>query len=236
MPTAPITTEIIQPKDAVLSAAAKAITVHISAIESRLETLYQDILPAQLKIGLHCLRAHQVFCIPDAGKRGQGRKPNNQVHVDVISPQGFEGWLATNHSKLKKPTAYRWMTALKGLGLSESATEDEVDEAIRQNQRIGPVTLKGLCAAAVDAIAPPALPAPNLQQTEFEFLKDGLKAFRQEAEQIIALKTQLEANPDMYRAACARAYQILHELTGTNWKPSDEPDDLASVDPDAINL
>jgi hypothetical protein len=50
------------------------------------------------------------------------------------------------------------------------------------------------------------------------------------------MKDKLKENPDFHRAATARLYAALVELTGTNWAPSDEPDDLANVDPDAISI
>ena len=220
----------------ILADAKTALTQLRSKLIQQEEVFLNNSLPDRIKIGLHCLKAHMVFTIKDTGKRGQGRKPNNQVTADVISPQGFEGWLATECPWLKKPTAYKYMTALKGLALNESSTDEEVEEAVRQHLRIGPVTIAGLCAAAVDAVTPRTTPAARIEQSEFEFLKDGLKAFRQEAEQILALKPQLLENPEMHRAACARAYDILFQLTGTNWSPSDEPDELAHVNPDAISL
>ena len=50
------------------------------------------------------------------------------------------------------------------------------------------------------------------------------------------MKDQLKQNPDFHRAATARLYSALVELSGTNWQPSDEPDELASVNPDAITI
>lgn len=191
-------------------------------------------LPNCLKIGLHCLKAYLVFCISDPKKRG-AMKGKKLVTRDGLDPQSFEGWLATDVPWLKKATAYKYMTALKGLGLGELSTEDDVDEALAEHLRVGPVTLKLLCDQSLDQVTPPADPPP-LQQSEFEFIRDGLAAFRVEGEAIIALKPQLLANPDMHRAACARAYLILQELTGTNWAPSDQPDPLATVNPDALTL
>lgn len=214
---------------------------HLAAITSKIAGFEDTILADRLKVGLYALKAHMLFTITDKAKQGQGRKSKTIASAaDAISPQGFEGWLASNyhpvHHPLKKGTAYAWMTALKGLGLNESATEEEVEEAVRENQRIGPVSIKSLCNAAVEAIAPPAAPPAHPQQSEFEFLRDGLSAFRQQSDALLALKAELHKHPDMERVASARIYSLLVEITGSHWKPSDEPDDLASVNPDAIEL
>ncbi|MEI6656112.1 MAG: hypothetical protein WCP45_15210 [Verrucomicrobiota bacterium] len=199
------------------------------------EKFLEKTLGPRLQIGLAALRAYMVFVIPDKAKRGQGRKSNNQVTRDVILSQGFEGWLEAECPWLKKPTAYKYMTALKGLGLDHTAAEREVAASLKRLLRKGPVSLKALCDAAVEAVAPKADP-PRLEQSEFEFLRDSLAAYREQSEAVLALKSQLEASPDMYKAACARAYATLSALTGTDWKPSDEPDALASVNPDSISL
>lgn len=221
---------------AILADAKSALDQLRSKLVSQEEAFFQQSLPDRVKMGLHCLKAHVIFNIADPGNRGQGRKPKNHVTADVITPQGFEGWLAAECPWLKKPTAYKYMTALKGLGLNESATEEEVDEALRQNQRIGPVSIKSLCNAAVEAIAPPAEPPARIEQSEFEFLRDGLSAFRQQSDALLALKAELHKHPDMERVASARIYSLLVEITGCHWKPSDEPDALADVNPDAIEL
>ena len=224
------------PPAAVLATAKTALESLRGAIITQEDAFHTATLPNRLKMGLHCLKAYVIFTLKNPDKRGQGRKQKNQLTRELISPQGFKGWLESECSWLKEPTAYKYMTALKGLGLSESATEEDVDDAVRQTLRVGPTSLKALCDAAVDAVAPPAPVPPNIQQSEFDFLCSGLKDFREEAERIIALKGQLQTNPEMLRVACARAYSILFELTGTNWAPCDEPDELASVDPDSITL
>jgi len=234
------TTIIPSGSQLILGAASKAIASRITAIEARLEALQQDILPDQLKIGLHALKAHYVFAHnPGKGGNKTGKNQHSKagtVHVDGSS-QGFEGWLAANHPKLKKPTAYRWMTALKGLGLNESATDKDVDAALHKLAKQLPApSLKSLCAAALDAIGPPAEEPKKIEQAEFDFLRQNLSAFRQESENLSMLKDKLAAYPDFQRAATARVYGLLFDLTGTHWAPSDEPDALANVDPDSFTL
>ena len=217
-----------------------AITDHLQTIVSKIAGFEDSILADRLKVGLYALKAHMLFSIKPDKRQGVGGRGKTASAADAVSTPGFEGWLASNyhpvHHPLKKGTAYAWMTALKGLGLNESATEEEVEDALRQNQRIGPVSIKSLCNAAVEALLPPAEPPARSQQSEFDFLRDGLSAFRQQSDALLALKAELHKHPDMERVASARIYSLLVEITGTHWKPTDEPDDLASVNPDAIEL
>lgn len=207
------------------------------------EAFLQAVLPTRLKMGLHCLKAHALFALEDPAKRGQGRKTKTITStVDVISPQGFEGWLATEIPWLKKPTAYRWMTAVKGLRLDEKAAEADVEPALQAlrdthaEALLAPVSLKSLCDAATENIGPPVPPPPAPEQQEFNFLRDELSRYREFTDTLLNLKSQLEANPDFHRAASSRAYHVLHELTGKHWKPSDEADELADIDPDTITV
>lgn len=238
-PVKTVTTEVIPPRKAVLTDAAKALEKLRSVIIKHEDTFHAQTLGPRLQIGLQCLKAHQTFVIPEAGKRnksGKNQHSKGQVTRDVASPEGFEGWLAAEAQWLKKPTAYKYMTAVRGLGLDHSATEKQVAAALKLRLRKGPVTIASLCAAALEAIAPPPEPPPHIEQSEFDFLRQGLSTFRQETEHLLAMKEQLDTHPDFHRAASARLYSALVALTGTNWKPSDEPDDLANVDPDAITI
>ncbi len=230
-----------------LAAAGEALAAHLLSITSQIESFEDTLLADRLKSGLHALKAHCFFCIKDPAKQGQGRKPKTIAPtVGAISPQGFEGWLAARFHPTKHPlksaTAYRWMTALKGLGLDEHATDAQVDAQL-QVIRLGnitaqlpPPTLKSLIAAATETLGPPPEPPARITQTEFEFLREGLTAFREAGEAILLLKPQLHENPDMQRVATARVYGLLYELTGTHWTPSTDPDPLAHIDPDTIEI
>ncbi len=225
---------------AVLAASRSALEKHREIIIGHEDKFAAISLGPRLQMGLAALQAYQVFLIPEPGKKNKAGKnqhsKSGHVTRDMASPQGFEGWIDSECPWFKRVTAYKYMTAVRGLGLDHRATEKQVAGALKLRLRKGPVTLKSLCDAAVEALGPPAPPEKTLQQTEFQFLVDGLKDFREEAERILALKDQLMANPEMHKVACARAYDILTQLTGTNWTPSDEPDELASIDPDSITL
>jgi len=231
----PITTEVIPAPKAILQDACKALEKLRQIVCKHEETFHAATLGPRLQIGLQCLKAHHLFTIKDPKKSG-AMKGKKAVTRDGLPTEGFEGWLATEAQWLKKPTAYKYMTAVRGLGLDHTATEKQVAAALKLLIRKGPVTITSLCAAAIEAIGPPAPEPPKIEQQEFDFLKQACSAFRQESEALLALKDQLAAYPDFHRAATARIYGLLHDLTGTHWKPSDDPDDLASIDPDAITI
>ena len=79
------------------------------------EVFLATTLADRLKIGLRCYQAHLVF----AHNPGKGGKPSRR---DGSAPESFEGWLADETPWLKKPTAYKYMTAFRGLSLDERAT------------------------------------------------------------------------------------------------------------------
>lgn len=230
-----ITTKVVPRGEAVLADASKALEKLRAVVVKHQDTFAAQTLGPRLQIGLQCLKAHQVFTIPDPAKRGQGRK-KNQLTRELISPGGFKGWLSTEAQWLKEPSAYKYMTAVRGLGLDHDATEKQVAAALKLQLRKGPVTIAGLCNAALEAIGPPAPKPAKIEQQEFEFLKQACSSLRVEVDSLVSLKSQLDAYPDFKRVATARLYAALHDLTGTHWTPSDEPDALASVDPDAISL
>jgi hypothetical protein len=230
-----VTVDVVTPKEAVLTDAAKALAKHRDIILKQEQVFFAATIGSRLQIGLHCLKAHTAFAIQDQAKRGAMKGKKSSSRRDELSTGGFEGWLAAECQWLKKPTAYKYMTAVRGLGLDHDSTEKQVAAALKLKLRKGPVTIKSLCLLALDTFGPDAPPDSD-SQTEFAFLKNNLSHFREEVENLCNMKEKLHAYPDFHRAATARLYSALYELTGTHWAPSDEPDSLALVDPDAIKI
>lgn len=199
------------------------------------------ILPIRVKMGLHCLKAHMIFAVQDASKRGAMKGKKSSSTVDEL-PQGFEGWLLTEAPFIKKGSAYGYMTALKGLSLDETATEEDVDAALAtlmqrlEKDGLPAPSLKFLKDAATEGIAPPPPEPTAPAQLSFNFLKDELTKYREFSDGLLRIKSDLEKNPDFFKAAKSRAYHILQELTGTHWQPSDTADELADIDPDTISV
>jgi hypothetical protein len=228
----PVSVTVVPASAVVLASAVKSMEKLREALGKQEDAFWAATLGARLQIGLQCLKAYHVFVI----NQGKGGRPKKTVTRDGLPEGGFEGWLVSDASWLKKPTAYKYMTAVRGLGCDHDSTEKQVAAALKFLLRKGPVTLKSLCDAALEAVGPPPAPPEKLQQSEFDFLRDGLSAFRTQADALLALKADLHKHPDMERVASARIYSLLVEITGSHWKPSDEPDDLANVNPDAIEL
>lgn len=229
------------PRTSVLLEARKSLEKNRAILTAQITEFERQTLPYKLCLGLHCLKAYMVFVIPEPGARNaSGKNQHSQrghVTRDTASPpEGFEGWAEREIPWLKRPVAYKYMNALKGLGLDHQADEEAVFEAIRQNLRIGPCTLKMLCDAAAELVRP-QLPAPKPEhQLEFDFLKENLHEFAVQSGNILAIADRLKTIPAMHKAACARVYGMLRDLTGTDWQPSDTPDSLCEIDPDTIDL
>lgn len=232
-------TPALPDKSKILATTKAGLERHRDVIIKLEENFASASLGSRLQIGLFCLKAHAVFTITDAAAKGQGRKKRNQVTRDVISPLGFEGWLAAECPWLKKPTAYKYMTAVRGLGIDHTGTEKQVAFALKKLLKAGPVSLKSLCDSAVETFklgGGSDTEEQGEQQQEFDFLTNKLATYREQSESLLTIKDQLAKMPALHKVACARAYATLSALTGTNWQPSDEADELGKIDPDAISI
>jgi len=220
-----------------LLAAKKSLDVYRGIIALHETQFLAITLEPRVKMGLHFLRAHTVFAIPESANSRGGRKPNNRLTRESVSETGgFSGWLKREVPWIKEATAYKYMNALKGLALDHTASEEDVAEALAQHRRVGPLNLKILRDMAAELVAPQLPPPTPDHQLEFEFLRGEMHEFAVQAKNILALADQLKAIPQMHQAACARAYGMLRDLTGTDWAPSDIPDHLCEIDPDTIDL
>ena len=227
----------LTPRTEILVAARKALEKNRQLLTVTIIEAERLMLPYKLCLGLHCLKAYMVFVFPEDQNSRGGRKSNNRVTRDTVSsPEGFEGWAAREIPWLKRPVAYKYINAIKGLGLDENATEDDVHEALSNQLAIGPCTLKMLCDAAAELVRPQLPPPTPDHQLEFNFLRENLHDFAVQSGNILAIADRLKTIPSMHKAACARVYGMLRDLTGTDWQPSDTPDALCEIDPDTIDL
>ena len=117
----------LKPRTAALVDARKSLDGLRQVIAGHEDAFMATTLLPRVQMGLHCLRAHMVFAIPDTKNSRGGRKPNNRVTRDAVSaPEGYEGWLSREVPWLKKATSYKYMNALKGLGLDHTHTEEDL--------------------------------------------------------------------------------------------------------------
>ncbi len=218
----------------ILKAAERDLAKHSDAIKRHIASFDKLTLANKLGLGLAAYKAHMVFAIADPAKRG-AMKGKKLVTRDELPDGGFEGWLDSTGSDLKKPAAYKYMTALRGLGLDHQSTDRQIAAELKRRERAGEtVTLASLIAAATDRLAPPAEPPAPPSQLSFDDYLATLKTFREDAELVIE---QAKDMPEHLRkVAAARAYATLHALTGTAWQPSDEHDVLGTIDPDNLSI
>lgn len=228
-------TQIMPPTDEVLSESlfrikAHAVTIH--KIEQDADR--KKILP-RLLIGLHCLKAHSIFALKDANRKGVGgRGKKNSVTRDAVSIDSYESWLESSETNLKKSTTYKYMTALRGLGCDENSTEHEVTTVLKTYSQ---PTIAGLIAAATDPLNPPEdKDEPREEQLEFEMLRTDLSDYREAEQRVVNNIERIKAYPVLLKAATARAYATLFALTGEHWQPSDEAHELSEINPDAVEL
>lgn len=220
-------------KSSVLSACSSALLKLRDIIVRHEDKFAALTLGPRLQMGLQCLKAYQVF----VHNPGKGGRPKKTVTRDGIPNEGFEGWLKTENEWLKRPTAYKYMEAVHGLGLDHTATEKQLAAALKTLLRKEKtVTLKSLIDRAPARLGAAEPEPQEPQQTEFEFIRSNLSAFREEANTLIAIAPRLRQIPEAHRAACSRAYHLLRELTGSDWSPSETPDPLSTVDPDTITI
>ncbi len=197
-----------------LNSLAKGINAGLDGIESHHETFRRASLPVALEIGSLCLSAHGKFAVKSHAQRGARKSSSRREELS------FGSWLKETSPRLKEATAYKYMTALKGLGLDAGATLADIEAALA---RLENPTLAMLASASRDQLAPPEpLPLPPEQQV-FPFMRE----FRLAGEQVIAMRDAMD--PEAYKAAIARSYDILHRLTGQHWGPTDHA-------PDTIDL
>lgn len=235
MPKKPSPTALHQPVDLV------GLRINLETVRERLiaaeEAFLRASLGDRLKIGLQCYKAHCHFAVKDPSKRGGMKSSSRREELT------FSSWLAAEVPWLKEATAYKYMSAFRGLGLDELSTEQMVEDTLADQRRIAASldapepTLASLVKSCAALLAPPAEEPPAPQQQEFDFLKDRAAEFRQETERLLGHKDQLRTCPELFKAVCARVYGLLTELTGTPWKPADDHDhELGHIDPDTIAI
>jgi hypothetical protein len=162
----------------VLTAAAAALNEARERIIDAEDRFAQVTLEDRLIMGLHCLKAHHHFAHnPGKGGNPTGKNQHGKEELsrrDSSSDLGtFEGWLNTQLPWLKRPTAYKYMTAVRGLGLDHKATEKALRTALADARdrhladETRPPSIAGLARAALPLHDDPPDPDPAPQQTEF---------------------------------------------------------------------
>lgn len=209
-----------------------AIVVALGKTHQRLEDLARSYerrsLADRVFIGVCCLAAQDRHAIPveeALDRKGKG-KNQNRVTRDTISvispdqphPQGFAGWLGNAAPWLNRATAYKYMDAARGAGLTPYATLDQVRDWTTELLGRDPETsLKGLVDAG-RKLLPPAPGGGNSEPDYVQMTWDSIFGLRDQRTALLARKDSM--NPAQYKRACAEAYKTLADLTGQPWAPA----------------
>lgn len=208
-----------------LSSIAVAARQAWDNVEAAARTFDRATLADRLWIGVLCLAAqehHAMDATTRAAKGGRAkaalsrRDKAGEISPDQVHPQGFAAWRAGALPWLPQPTAYKYMDAARGAGLLPTSTEAETRQLVagllaRHDQ----LSLAVLVAQGRALLPPPKEEPENWQQLTF----DSLLGFRAQCESIISHAPHM--TEDQHSIACARAYRVLRELTGSPWAPAD---------------
>jgi hypothetical protein len=196
----------------------------------------RESLTDRLWIGVCCLAAQERHAIEAPGKRNPSGKNQHakeatsrrdmaEISPNEVHAQGFAGWLAAVTPWLNRATAYKYMDAARGAGMTALTTEEQcrlwTGEMLGRDKELS-------LAALVNAgrkLLPTAPKEPAIKDAERwqQMTFDSLIGFGAQTEQVIACRPHM--TPKQVRLAAARAYQALRELTGSPWAPSDADDE-----------
>lgn len=184
-------------------------------------------------IGVCCLAAkeHHAIAPEDSGKMGgRGNKKGVlrrrtplEPTAELTHPQGYLAWLKLALPWLAQPTAYKYMDAARGCGLTAWATEDETRTAVASRLQAyeaeqKQLTLKALADAGREKPAnlddqPPS--AANVQLTFDDFL-----GFRAAATDLLSKRDLM--TPAVYNTLTDETRRLLENLTGERWESTGE--------------
>lgn len=213
--------------------ALATIAEHLSGAKTRLDDMLvsfeRRILADRLWIGVCCLAAqeqHALAVTEVLDRKGKG-KNQNRVTRDTISeptpalahPQGFAGWLDVAAPWLNRATAYKYMDAARGAGLTSRVTLDEVrDWTTEMLGRDPALTLKSLVDAG-RKLLPGGKEEPGAGDPDWvQMTWDSIFALQDHRDKVLAHRDRM--TPTQYKRACAEAYKTLRDLTDQPWAPS----------------
>lgn len=172
-----------------LTGIAAAIEKSIDLVTSHEGAFEEATLEHRLEIGLHVAKAMEVFTLTNAESAVLGGKAKAALStVDTAEtapaiPTGFVSWLAKNVPRLKRPTAYRYATAFRSLGLSTKCWNGDIQHKIKNlrheagKANLPMPTLAALVKAAPKPPKPEALTIAVPKSSKQLKLEDAREAF-----------------------------------------------------------
>ncbi len=169
-----------------LDAIAEVLGEQINTIKGHEDAHMEATLEHRLLIGLQVCRAQHAFTAALPNATGKNQHSKEVVSPgDTTSPTGFNAWLKKAAPDLKRPTAYLYANAVRGLGLDYTARPDDVSDYLTDRRRVArsnelpAPTLKALAKEA------PKLPAPP--EPEIQTPKDSAQLRLEDAREASAL-------------------------------------------------
>ena len=139
-----------------------------------------------------------------------------------MHPQGFLSWISENAPWLAQATAYKYMDAARGAGLTAWHAPEAVDALVETV--LANATLASLIAEGKKMLPAPK-PDPSAEDDKPSWSQmtfDAISGFSAQTEQVLSLRERM--TPKQHQLACAQAYRALRELTGSPWGPTDSDD------------
>lgn len=208
------------------------IVTALGQTRQRLEDLARSYerrsLADRLFIGVCCLAAQDRHAMDPSEKGKLGGRGKKLVTRDMVSdpspnqphPQGFAGWLGVASPWLNRATAYKYMDAAKGAGLTPYATLDQVRDWTTELLGRDPETsLKSLVDAG-RKLLPPGTGDGGGAPDYVQLTWDAIFELRDHRSAILSKRDQM--SPTQYKRACAEAYKTLRDLTDQPWGPADK--------------
>lgn len=200
-----------------LAEAAARLEAARGRLEEQIADFERRTLAGRLKMGAGLLIAWEHHGLPNGGDR-RSKKFSVTRDTDPNSPhsQGFAGWVAAHLPWLARPTAYKYLDAARGAGLTAHSTEAEIDQLVAE--KLAGFSLAALVAAGRKLLPPP--PPEEEDEDDGQMTFESIKGWRASSEQILALRESM--TPRQIEIAVASAYELLTKLTKTPWQPADQ--------------
>lgn len=197
-----------------LRSIAEEIEDKIEIIAKHEQSFEEGTLEFRLEIGHQIAKAMELFTLANDQRQGIGGRPSETLsQCDTVSakasvsqcdtlqpepiPAGFNAWLTSSIPRLKRPTAYKYASAFRSLGLStDDATPARIRTRIKDLRHVAgksglPMpTLSGLARQAPKLPKPEdtalvIVPPPDSAQLRLEDAREGFHLWKERFEIMI---------------------------------------------------
>lgn len=178
----------------------------------------EDILYYVVELGLYLMKIRQIHRLSDEEKSRLGveARQNKQpvaTVANVVSAEGFTGYLATKEDRFSERSAYNYINAALNCDLTENSTPAAVNK-LRKAKTLAGKTLEDLYQSPKQISNgkrsnhnnPP--PAPSI-------IKDALAENATICQNLVQLRSEM--SDEEYETATDRLKETLEKLTDAKW-------------------